>query len=166
MRAGVRGADIASPSRTSSTITKARRLLGLHIISNRANHRYGFPKQARLLRSAEFRRVYDNGRRRNLDFLLAFVLQTGNAESRIGLTVSRAVGGSVQRNRVKRRLREVVRKHLELLGPGWDVVFNARPSANGVTFAVMEAAVKEFFQSLRLQRAQRDGSVDGPKAGS
>lgn len=166
MPGGAREADIASPSRTSSTITKARRLLGLHIISNRANHRYGFPKQARLLRTAEFRRVYDNGRRRNLDFLLAFVLQTGNPESRIGLTVPRSVGGSVQRNRVKRRLREAVRKHLELLGPGWDVVFNARPSTKDASFAAIESAVKTCFQSLSLQRAQRDGSVDDPKSGS
>src|SRR3990172_4299661 len=75
------GRAVLARRRARGAITRARELLGLHIISKGANQRYGFPKQARLLRTAEFRRVYDNGRRRNLDFLLAFALQTGNPES-------------------------------------------------------------------------------------
>ena len=100
-----------------------------------------------MLRSADFRKVYTGGRRRSLDFLVAFALANGMPVSRIGLTVSRAVGGSVERNLVKRRLRETVRKHLADLGPGWDVVFNARPSAKKVKFAAIEEAVSKFFVS-------------------
>ena len=115
--------------------------------------RFGFPKQARLLRTADFRKVYDNGRRRNLDFLLAFALENGASESRIGFTVPRAAGGSVERNRIKRRLRESVRKHLAELGPGWDIVFNARQGAKEAEFAAIDEAVRKFF--LSCARSER-----------
>ena len=134
-------------------------ILGLHIISTRANHRYSFPKEVRLLRPPEFRRVYDTGRRTNLDFLLAFVLPNGSAVSRIGVTVPRSVGGSVERNRVKRRLREAVRKQLELLGPGWDVVFNARAAAKDRPYLAFEATVKRCFESLHRTATARSASV-------
>ena len=109
--------------------------------------RLSFPKQARLLRSVEYRRVYAEGRRRSLDFAVAFALPNGKPVSRIGLTVPRSVGGSVERNLIKRRLREAVRKHLTELGPGWDIVFHARPSAKRVAFKMIEEAVRIFFLS-------------------
>jgi len=128
----------------------------LHIISKSANNGYGFPKQVRLLRSVEFRKVYEQGRRRSLDFLLAFALQNGKSVSRIGLTVPRAVGNSVERNRIKRRLREVVRKRLPELGPGWDIVFNARQSANRVDFQAFDQTVSKFLESLRTGQPGAD----------
>ncbi len=112
-----------------------------------------------MLRSVEYRKVYDEGRRRSLDFLLAFALQNGKPMSRIGLTVSRVVGGSVERNLVKRRLREAVRHHLPELGPGWDIVFNARQSAKGVAFAALDATVGKFFRSLSAERAGGNSSL-------
>lgn len=133
--------------------------MGLHIISKSAQIEYGFPKQVRLLRSVEFRKVYEQGRRRSLDFLLAFALRTGNSVSRIGLTVPRAVGNSVERNRVKRRLREVVRRCLPELGPGWDIVFNARQSATRADYQAFEHTVGKFLESLR---AGQPGTDAGP----
>ena len=127
-----------------------------HVSSPGANHRYGLPKQARLLRPADYRKVYAEGRRRSLDFLVAFALANGKPVSRIGLTVSRAVGGSVERNRLKRRLRETTRKHLAELGPGWDVVFNARESAKRVKFSAMDEAVRKFFLSCAQGRSRQE----------
>jgi ribonuclease P protein component len=118
-----------------------------HIISKGAKNGYGLPKQMRLLRSVDYRKVYNEGRRRSLDFLVAFAMANGRSLSRIGFTVPRAVGGSVERNRVKRRLRESTRKHLAELGPGWDIVFNVRQSAKRVEFATIEHAVRRFFLS-------------------
>jgi len=118
-----------------------------HINSKGAKNRYGFPKRMRLLRSVDYRKVYSEGRRRSLDFLVAFALANGKSMSRIGLTVPRAVGGSVERNRIKRRLRETTRNHLAELGPGWDIVFNVRQSAKQVKFAAIEQAVHRFFLS-------------------
>ncbi len=113
----------------------------------------GFPKRARLLRNAEFRKVYDQGRRSSLDFLVAFALENGQPHSRIGLTVPRAVGCAVERNRMKRRLRESVRKRLAELGAGWDIVLNVRQNAKGVDFSVLDETVAKYFRNCARHRA-------------
>jgi ribonuclease P protein component len=130
----------------------------------------GFPKQARLLRTAEFRKVYDQGRRRSLDFLVAFALQNGQPHSRIGLTVPRAVGNAVERNRVKRRLRETIGKHLAELGPGWDIVLNVRQTAKAVDFAVLDETVAKYFcscaQAVERTAEKRRPEDSRPRAAS
>ncbi len=113
--------------------------------SKDSGSRHGFPKQVRLLRRVDYRRVYSNGRRRSLGFLVSFSLANEKPFSRIGLTVPRALGGAVERNLLKRRLREASRRHLTELGPGWDIVFNPRLSAKSVSFARLEATVADFF---------------------
>ena len=110
---------------------------------------YGLPKSGRLLRTADYRKVYAEGRRRNLGILVAFVRKSGEQPSRVGMTVPRKLGGAVERNRLKRRLREAVRKHREDLGPGWDIVFHPRAKAKIAEFAELEAAVQSFFRTLR-----------------
>lgn len=113
---------------------------------------YGLPKSARLLRTADYRTVYAEGRRRNLGILAAISRATGEQPSRVGMAVSRAFGGAVERNRLKRRLREVVRRHRADLGPGWDIVFHPRTEAKTASFADLEAAVRTFFADLRASK--------------
>ena len=113
---------------------------------------YGLPKSARLLRTADYRKVYAEGRRRNLGILAAISRATGEQPSRVGMAVSRAFGGAVERNRLKRRLREAVRKHRADLGPGWDIVFHPRAEAKAAKFADLEAAVRTFFGDLRTSK--------------
>ena len=113
--------------------------------SEDSRSRLFFPKQVRLLRRVDYRRVYSKGRRRSLDFLLTFSLANGMPFSRIGLTVPRSLGKAVERNFLKRRLREASRRHLQELGPGWDIVFNPRQAAKSVSFARLEATVESFF---------------------
>jgi ribonuclease P protein component len=85
----------------------------------------------RLSRSAEFERVYRHGRsisNRHL-VLYSFPGELGESPPRVGLSVSRKVGGAVERNHVKRLLRESFSSaQAELLG-GYDVVVVARPEA-------------------------------------
>ena len=113
--------------------------------SENSGSRHGFPRRVRLLRGSDYRRVYSKGRRRSLGFLVSFSLANEKPFSRIGLTVPRALGGAVERNLLKRRLREASRRHLPELGPGWDIVFNPRLSAKSVSFAQIEATVESFF---------------------
>ena len=98
-----------------------------------------------MLRTADYRKVYAEGRRRNLDFLVAFLRANGRPASRVGLTVPRSLGGAVERNRLKRRLREAVRKHWQELEPGWDVVINPRPTAKSAKFPELEEAIRKLF---------------------
>src|SRR5579872_3138010 len=95
----------------------------------------GFPKSVRILRSKDFRRVYDHGSRYSGPFFAAFYARrpqddgVSGAGPKIGFTVPRALGGAVVRNRIKRRVREAVRLRLDRLTPQWDIVFNPRKAA-------------------------------------
>ena len=91
-----------------------------------------FPKSARILRSSDFRKVYQEGVRVTGPYFAAFCLKVPRGEGegpRLGFTVPRAFGKAVSRNRVKRRLREALRVRLREFGPQWDLVINPRRSA-------------------------------------
>jgi len=105
-----------------------------------------YPKAARVLKTAEFRNIYDNGVRLSTPLFAAFCLfRPDGAGPRLGLTVPRAVGKSVQRNRIKRRLREAFRLHRELFGP-WDIVLNPRRAVLDASVAEIERALEKVIQ--------------------
>ncbi len=82
----------------------------------------------RLSRSRDFDAVHRRGRSVSSRFLVLYWLpQDEPAEPRLGLAVPRAAGGAVERNRIKRRLREVWRERLERVPPGHDYVLIVRP---------------------------------------
>ena len=115
----------------------------------------GSERRRATLRTADFRKVYAEGRRRNLGLLVAFARASGEQESRVGLTVPRALGGAVERNRLKRRLREAVRRHRAELGRGWDVVFQPRAEAKAARFADLEERVRTFFRACADVRGEQ-----------
>lgn len=65
---------------------------------------------------------------------------------RLGLTVPRAVGGAVIRNRIKRRLREVFRLHRAELQPRWDIVLNPRTAVRDAAFAAIERELGKVIE--------------------
>jgi ribonuclease P protein component len=92
------------------------------------------PKRRRLSRSAEFERVYRQGRSKGNRYLVLYAFPRGDEDTReegprLGLSVSRRVGGAVERNRVKRTLREAFWAEAERLPDGSDYVVVARPDA-------------------------------------
>jgi len=100
-----------------------------------------FPKRVRLLRPADFRRVYEGGTKVSTPYFAAFCLRRGGTEGpRVGFTAPRSLGKAVVRNRIKRRMREAVRRRLFRLEPEWDIVFNPRRS---VLTAPMEDLARE-----------------------
>ena len=79
-------------------------------------------------------------------YFAAFCLRSPDGlPSRIGLTLPRALGNAVTRNRIKRRTREAVRLSQALLGEGWLVVLNLRKPALNVQFARLRAEVERLF---------------------
>lgn len=103
----------------------------------------GFPKYRRLRKRPEFQQVYQTGLRVPGRLFTLFYRQTGSEEpGRIGLTVSRKVGGAVVRNRVKRLLRESARHSWELFPAGSEVVFHARNVMRDADLAAVQFELK------------------------
>ncbi len=106
-----------------------------------------FGKSQRLRKRREFFQVQQQGRKIHLRDLLVFVyLQKG--KQRLGITASRKIGGAVQRNRVKRLLREVWRKEHHGLSMGYDIVFVVKRSAVTANFSVLRQQVLELGRKL------------------
>jgi ribonuclease P protein component len=103
----------------------------------------GRAKRGRLTRSADFERVYRQGRSHgNRYFVLYAFPRSGEGEARLGVSVSRKVGGAVDRNLVKRLLREAFGATEHALPDGVDVVVVARPDAR-------ELAEREGLDGVR-----------------
>ncbi len=98
-----------------------------------------FPRAARLLKHSDFDRVYKLGRRHFSSHMTVFYLRQAEGGARIGFTVGRVLGGAVERNRIKRRLREAVRQRRSVLqGAGAvDVVINPKKSVLTLEFSVL-----------------------------
>lgn len=77
----------------------------------------------------------------------AFCLaRVDGAGPRLGVTATRALGGAVVRNRIKRRLREAFRMHRSALAPQWDIVVNPRRAAIDASFAEIEQALMKVIR--------------------
>ena len=82
----------------------------------------------RLVRRGEFDAVYRAGKRRSSSHFTVFVRANELPLSRFGFSIKKALGGSVVRNRMRRRLREMVRCHRQEISSGWDIVIHPKSS--------------------------------------
>src|SRR5215217_2318366 len=122
----------------------------------------GRPRRRRLARSAEFERVYRHGRSKanRCLVLYAFPREEGADDGpRLGLSVSRRVGGAVDRTRVKRVLREAFWQEAERLPDDADYVVVARPDAKGL-------AEREGTSGVRRSLAELVDGMGGARKGS
>lgn len=112
--------------------------------------RASFPRSVRLLKHADFERVYKQGRRHFAAHMTVFYLRRSEGEGlRIGFTVGRVLGGAVERNRMKRRLREAVRLHRQTEMIPVDVVINPKKSLLTIDFTEVESEVIRALEVIQ-----------------
>ena len=109
---------------------------------------FRFPKTSRLLKRAQFRATLDHGSKVTDRNLVVVALPAGGAGARLGLIVSKKVGGAVQRNRVKRLLRERFRVARDALEPV-DLVIIARHRVAAVAATELFASFDRCLDRLR-----------------
>jgi ribonuclease P protein component len=109
-----------------------------------------FPRSLRLLRHSDFERVYKQGRRHFARNLTVFFLARAEGKDlRVGFTVGRMLGGAVERNRMKRRLREAVRLDRPSDRIPVDVVMNPKKAILSVGFGELRNEVRGAFRAIR-----------------
>jgi len=109
-------------------------------------HREGFPRQQRIVRGSDYRAIYGTGLKLNSERFVLFGRENSLDRHRLGITVSRKVGGAVVRNRVKRLFREIFRKSSADLPKHFDLVVNAKRACADVSYSDLRA---EFICAAR-----------------
>jgi len=107
-----------------------------------------FPREARLVRRGDFDAVYRAGKRFSSSHFTVFVRRNEFALSRFGFSIKRALGGAVVRNRIRRRLREIVRCHRQEIPTGWDIVIHPKNSVAKAPFAPLTEDLLRLLKKL------------------
>jgi len=128
-----------------------RRAAGRGATNSRASSGPAASADARhggLLRNrAEFDAVYRHGRRRSSRQFIVFVAANGLGESRLGMSVGRALGGAVVRNRIRRRVREILRLGRGEIPTGWDIVVHPRASVRTARFSELREELTTLLRN-------------------
>jgi ribonuclease P protein component len=126
-----------------------------------------FPVQslagARLTRHADYQRAYAASRKRQSASMswflapqqLAFAGAAMPAGPRVGLTAGKVLGQAHERNRIKRRMREVLRRHVDLLPEGFDLILHPRRTVMTLEFTKLEAEIVRILHQARAEARNR-----------
>jgi ribonuclease P protein component len=116
---------------------------------------HSFRKSSRLLKHADFQAVYQEGRKHFSGNVTVFYRRREDqAGPRVGFTVGKVLGGAVQRNRIRRRMRSAVWRHLAGFTVPMDVVMHPRKAVLTMEFARLEAEVGQILAAIQKGRAK------------
>ena len=110
----------------------------------------------RLRKHADFQRAYAASRKRqsaSMSWFLAPQAES-SASPRVGITAGKVLGKAHERNRIKRRLREALRRHVDLLPPGCDLILHPRRSVLTLDFAQLEAEIVRILSQANADAAR------------
>jgi ribonuclease P protein component len=110
--------------------------------------RFRLVKDDRLLKRADFVALSEAGRRVHAGLFLALVAPNHVGRPRLGITVSRKVGGAVQRNRIKRQVRECFRLNRRRLDLSGDIAVIARSGAAALSNRELRDAIEALFEKI------------------
>lgn len=99
------------------------------------------------MRRGDFDAVYRAGKRRSSAHFTVFFRANSLPQSRFGFSIKKALGNAVVRNRIRRRLREMVRCHPEGIPAGWDIVVHPKSAVARASFAALSAELLTLLRS-------------------
>ncbi len=111
-----------------------------------------------LRRPADFAALQRNGSSRAHPLVVVRTTRNGLERTRYAFSTGRRLGGAVVRNRVRRRLREIVRSLLPAVEPGWDVLIVARSGAVSASYAQLREVVARLFVRAGIVRPEGCGT--------
>jgi ribonuclease P protein component len=114
------------------------------------------------VRRSEFDAVYREGRRRSSREFAVFLRANGLDVSRFGWSIKKALGSAVKRNRIRRRIREIVRLHRQEISPGWDIVIHPRTSVATAEFAALTSELLKLLPRRGGEMAAGPGLAPTP----
>jgi ribonuclease P protein component len=111
---------------------------------------------SRLRKHSEYLRAYAAARKRqsaSMSWFLAPQISDAAVQSapRVGLTAGKVLGKATERNRIKRRMREALRRHVGLLPQGFDLIFHPRRNVLTMEFAQLEAEIVRILEQAGEQ---------------
>jgi len=110
---------------------------------------------SRLRKHADFQRVYAQSKKRRSASLSWFLAPHSEpSPSRVGLTVGKVLGKSHERNRIKRRLRDLLRRHIDRLPAGCDLVLHPQRSVLTIEFTKLDAEILRILEQANAERAR------------
>ena len=101
----------------------------------------------KLTRKADFDAVYRNGKRRSSSHFTVFLKANDLPQSRFGFSIKRALGGAVVRNRMRRRMREMVRLRCGEISAGWDFVIHPKANVASAEFAALASDLLRLLKT-------------------
>lgn len=107
-------------------------------------------KEEKIRKNIEFRAVYRKGKSFSNQLLVLYIYKNRKDLNRIGISVSKKVGKSVTRSRVKRLISESYRLNKDSLKKGYDLVFIARTASNDKGYFEIEKALKNILKRAGL----------------
>jgi ribonuclease P protein component len=113
-------------------------------------------REFRLTQSTDFKRVRQSGRSYAHPLVVLIVLANDTGKSRFAVSAGRSVGNAVERNRAKRLLRESVRRKIQQISAGWDVVIIARHGAAQAHLSEIDFTITNLLKRAGILKEAHD----------
>jgi ribonuclease P protein component len=110
--------------------------------------------QQKLKKNYEFKKVYNEGRYYVEKYVVMYIVMNNSASNRVGFSVSKKVGNSVVRNRVKRLMKEVYRQKAVNMKLGHDMVFTARVGSGTADYLKIEKNITSILKKAKLHKSE------------
>ena len=107
-----------------------------------------------LKKANEFKRVFSQGNRRYGRYVILYLLSGDQENNRVGFIVKKSIGKAVQRNKIKRRLREIWRLKGKEIITGSDIIILAKKEILEASFAEIEQEVVRLLEGNNLNRTR------------